>query len=518
MDVGVTFGGPDTPGIDLIMPDPSFLETERDRIEAIILTHAHEDHIGAIAHLWPRFQVPVYATAFTAYLVQDKLKEQGLERDVEMRLAVPGEVYKVGPFEFEYIHLTHSIPEPHGLMIKTPAGVIFHTGDWKIDPNPMIGDDFDIERVKKLGDDGVLAMVCDSTNVFEEGESGSESTVREELIRVVGEQTGRVAITTFASNVARLASCCEAAKENGRSVALVGRSMFRITGAAEAVGLLKGVNFIEAEEAKHLPPDKVLYLCTGSQGEARAALSRIARGDHPHAELGEGDTILFSSRVIPGNERGIFDLQNALAEKGVKVITDRQRPIHVSGHPCRDELKRMYQWARPKIAVPVHGERRHLAEHARLARTLQVNETVTPNNGEIVRLWPGEAEIIDEVPSGRLYLDGNRLTPENAGGLSERKRLSFNGHVSVTVALDARGRVKDGPYVNVRGFSESDGRLADESLEALDDAADAAIGRVASKDLNDDEKIEKMLMRAVKRSAEATFGKRPIVDVTVLRV
>lgn len=518
VDVGVTFGGADTPGIELIMPDPSFLETEIERIEAIILTHAHEDHIGAVAHLWPRLRAPVYATPFTMKLVEDKLAEQGLDKEVELHLAHPGELRRAGVFEFEYIHLTHSIPEPHGLMIKTPAGVVFHTGDWKIDPTPLVGRNFDIERIKKLGDDGVLAMVCDSTNVFEEGEAGSEATVREELVKLVGELKGRVAITTFASNVARLETCCVAARENGRSVALVGRSMFRITDAAQAVGLLKGVKFVEAEEAANMPPEEVLYLCTGSQGEPRAALSRVARGDHPHVQLGEGDAVLFSSRVIPGNEREIFDLQNALAERGVEVITDRQRHIHVSGHPCRDELRRMYQWARPKISVPVHGERRHVQEHARLAKSLQVPEAVTPNNGELVRLWPGPAEIVDEVPSGRLYLDGNVLTPENAGGLIERKRLSYNGYVGVTVAMDMRGRVKDGPVVVARGFSESDGRVADESLETLDDAADAAISRIAAKDLDDDEKVEKAIGRAVRRAAEGVFGKRPIVDVTVLRV
>ena len=518
VDVGVTFGGLDTPGIDLIMPDPSFLEGERDRIDAIILTHAHEDHIGAIAHLWPRFRAPVYATPFTAWLVKDKLSEEGLDRDVDLRIVMPGQVHKAGPFEFEYIQLTHSIPEPNGLMLKSPAGVIFHTGDWKIDPDPLVGDDFDIERIKQLGDDGVLAMVCDSTNVFVEGEAGSESSVRGELIKLVGEQEGRVAVTTFASNVARLETCCVAARENGRSVALVGRSMFRITEAAQSVGMLKDVHFIEAEDAEHLPPEKVLYLCTGSQGEPRAALSRIARGDHPHVELAEGDTLIFSSRVIPGNEKEIFDLQNLFAERGVHVITDRQRHIHVSGHPCRDELRRVYEWARPTISVPVHGERRHVMEHARFAESQQIPFAVTPNNGQIVKLWPGDPEIVDEVPSGRLFLDGNMLTPENAAGMLERRRLSYGGHIGIAIAIDGKGRAKDGPIVTARGFSETDGTLADESLEALDDAAETAFTRINNKDIHDDDKVERALMRAVRKSAESVFGKRPIVDVTVLRV
>ncbi len=517
IDVGVTFGGPDTPGVDLIMPDPSFLEGVRDNIEAIILTHAHEDHIGAIAHLWPRLRAPVYATPFTAWLVRDKLREQGLEKEVEIRIATPGEERTAGPFTFEYVQLTHSIPEAHGLSLRTDLGTVFHTGDWKIDPSPTLGADIDVERLKRLGDESVLAMVCDSTNVFEEGESGSEATVREELIRVVGEQTGKVAITTFASNVARLASCCEAARVNGRSVVLAGRSMFRITDAARETGILKDVHFVEADDAVDMPPEKVLFLCTGSQGESRAALSRIARGAHHQVKMGPGDTVLFSSRVIPGNERGIFDLQNSLAERGIRIITDRQEPIHVSGHPCRDELRRMYQWIRPNISVPVHGERRHLMEHAIYARSLQVPEAVTPNNGEVVRLAPGPAEIVDDVPCGRLFLDGNVLTPENSAGMIERRRLSWNGHIGVSVALDRKGKVKDGPFVSARGFSETDGSAADASLEALDDAVDAALEKLPGKDLDDDDKIERALVKAVRRAAETTFGKRPLVDVTVLR-
>ncbi|MEM6627317.1 MAG: ribonuclease J [Pseudomonadota bacterium] len=516
VDVGVTFGDASTPGVDLIMPDPLFLEGED--IVAIVLTHAHEDHIGAVAHLWPRLRAPVYATPFTAHLVIDKLKEQDLDRDVRVNVIAPGDKRQLGPFEISLVPLTHSIPEMNGLAITTDLGVVFHTGDWKIDANPLVGRDFDMDGVKALGDAGVLAMVCDSTNVFEEGESGSELGVREALTQVVAAETGRVAITTFASNVARLESACMAATANDRSVCLVGRSMFRITAAAKAVGMLQDVNFVDMEDAKHLPPENTMFLCTGSQGEPRAALSRIARGDHPHVEMGEGDTVIFSSRVIPGNERGIYDLQNDLADRGVKIVTERQAPIHVSGHPCRDELRRMYQWARPQISVPVHGERRHIIEHARFAKSLQVPEAVTPTNGDVVKLAPGPVEIVDEAPVGRLYLDGNTLTPENAGGMSERRKLSFSGYVGVSVAIDDKGNAKDGPIVAVRGFSESDGRVADESLEPLDEAAEDAFDKLSRKDLSDDEAVERLLGRAVRRAAEATFGKRPIVDVTVLRV
>ncbi len=518
VDVGVTFGDDTTPGVDLIMPDVTFLETQRDKIEGIVLTHAHEDHIGAIAHLWPRLRAPLYATPFTAALIREKLREQGLDRDVLLHEVSLNDKRQIGIFDIEFVTLTHSIPEPNGLAIRTPAGLIFHTGDWKLDPNPMLGDNFDEPKIKAMGEEGVLAIVCDSTNVFEEGESGSEKTVRENLIRVVGEQTGRVAITTFASNVARLESCCIAAMENERSVVLVGRSMFRITDAAKSVGLLKGVNFVDAEDAEHLPPENVLYLCTGSQGEPRAALSRISQGSHPQVSLGEGDVVLFSSRVIPGNEKGIFELQNNLADRGVKLITDRQEMIHVSGHPCRDELSQMYTWARPKIAVPVHGERRHIIEHARFAKSLQVPEAVTPDNGQIIRLAPGPAEVVDEVPTGRLYLDGNRLTPELAAGMQERRRLSWSGYISVAVAIDEKGRVKDGPFVTARGLSEEDGSAADESLEMLDEAAETAVEALSFKDIQDDDVLEKRLLRAVRKAADEVFGKRPLIDVIVLRV
>jgi ribonuclease J len=516
VDVGVTFGDDTTPGIELIMPDPAYLEQFADQIEAIILTHAHEDHIGAIAWLWPRLRAPIYATPFTAYLVREKLRERGIEEEAELRILQLGERRTFGPFDVELVTLTHSIPEPNGLAIRTPLGMILHTGDWKIDPEPTLGDDFDQGKVEELGAEGVLAMVCDSTNVFEEGEAGSEATAREALIQVVGEQTGRVAIASFASNVARVQSACEAARVNHRSICLVGRSMLRIVDAAQSVGMLKEYSFIDPEDAAELPAEHVLYLCTGSQGEPRAALARIARGDHPHVKLGEGDTVIFSSRVIPGNERSIGAIQNELADRQVRLITPRQADIHVSGHPCRDELRRMYAWARPHIAVPVHGERRHIMEHARYAKSLQVPEAITPNNGDVIRLAPGPVEIIDEAPSGRLYLDGETLTPEGAGGLWERKRIAINGYVGVSVVI-SKG-AGEPPAVVARGFSESDGRAADESLEALDEAAEAAFGKLSKAERADDEKIERAMVKAVRRACEITFGKRPLVDVTIHRV
>ncbi|MEO1553485.1 MAG: ribonuclease J [Pseudomonadota bacterium] len=522
IDIGVTFGGEDTPGIDLITPDPTFLEDQGDNIDAIFLTHAHEDHIGAIGLILPRLQTraPVYATAFTAHLAQAKLIERGLKK-VSIDVLPLGAEIEAGPFKVRYITLTHSIPEPNALAIDTPLGTILHTGDWKIDPAPQLGEQTDIEALTALGDDGVLAMVCDSTNVFVDGESGSEGLVRENLIKLIGSLSGRVAVTTFASNVARVATVIEAARQAGRSVCLVGRSMHKITDAAIATGVIEDLpDLISEDQAGSLPDDNLLFLCTGSQGESRAALGRISRDDHRHISLGDGDTVIFSSRVIPGNEKGIYDMQNALAEKGVRVITDKMTdgPIHVSGHPARDELRRMYQWVRPKISVPVHGERRHILEHAAYAKSLQVSQAVTPRNGDLIRLAPGAASIIDTVPNGRLFLDGNRLVPADSEGIRERKALASWGYVSVAIAVDENGNVVDGPLLTARGLSEPDGSNADESLIDVDEAVEEAVNGMKRRKRLDDEELERTLTRAVKKACDRTFGRKPIVDVSVLRV
>lgn len=518
-DIGVTFGSLDTPGIDLICADPDYLIGEK--IEAVFLTHAHEDHIGAVGLLYPRLQTkaPIYATPFTAELVRSKMQERGVDPAWLKPVALGGTV-KAGPFEVTYVTLTHSIPEPNALAIRTPMGIILHTGDWKIDPDPQIGSETDIKGLTRLGDEGVLAMVCDSTNVFEEGESGSEESVRQGLIDLIAEQKQAVAVTTFASNVARVKSIIEAAELAGRAVCLVGRSMHRITDAAKAVGILPpALEFVDEADASQIPSEHILYLCTGSQGESRAALTRIARGDHRNVSLKDGDTVIFSSRLIPGNEKEIFALQNSLADKGVRVITPRMVPqkIHVSGHPCRDELKRMYQWVRPKIAVPVHGERRHIMEHAAFAKSMQVPEAIAPRNGSLVRLAPGDAEIMDLVPAGRLYLDGGNLVPEGAQGVDERRKLSWSGILFVTVSLDEDGRIVDGPVIVAKGLSESDGRLADESLEPLEMAAEDAIGRMKNRDRLDDEGVERTIGRAIRKACTTVFGLRPIIEVIVLR-
>lgn len=519
VDVGVTFAGEEgIPGVDLILPDPEFLETNKDDILAIILTHAHEDHIGAMGWLWPRFPAPVYATPFTAHLLRDKLRERGIERKVPLHEVPLKHRFQIGPFDIEYVTLTHSIAEPNGLAIHTPLGTVMHTGDWKIDIDPLIGEQTDSARIRQIGDDGVLAMICDSTNVFSEGEAGSEAGVRDGLFEAIAEQKGKVAVACFASNVARILSTVEAATAAGRSVSLIGRSMLRITGAAKAVGLLQEATFIEPEMARHLPDDKVLYLCTGSQGEPRAALARIAEGSHPFVTLGRGDTCLFSSREIPGNERAILELQNKLAMRGVNIITGKDRHIHVSGHPCRDELRAMYEMVRPQIAIPTHGEQRHLMEHAKFALSLQVPEALAVKNGDMIRLAPGPAAVIDEVPNGRLLVDGDAIIASDSETIRDRIRLGEHGYVMVSIAIDAKGRIKAGPDVRARGLSERNGSPAEGRLEQLADAAEEAFNRLKPDQRMDEETAEGFVMRAVRKACDRIFNKRPIVDVVVMTI
>ncbi|WP_397423236.1 ribonuclease J [Phenylobacterium sp.] len=520
VDLGVTFGDQTTPGVEVILPDPEFMEQNADRLLGIVLTHAHEDHIGAVAHLWPRFKAPIYATPFTAFILREKLREADLLDEAEITIVPLGGTIELGPFQLELITLTHSIPEPNGLAIRTPLGTILHTGDWKIDPDPLLGGPTDIDAIRKLGDEGVLAMVCDSTNVFVDGHAGSEADVRKTLIPLIGSLKGRVAVACFASNVARMDSVIRAAEANGRRVCLVGRSMHRMAAAAKSVGLMTDIKpFIEDSEAKRLPAEGVLYLCTGSQGEPRAALSRIAEGTHPHVKLGANDSCLFSSRVIPGNDIPIRNLQNKLTERGVRLYTERDHPgIHVSGHPCRDELAQMYAWARPEIAVPTHGERRHLMEHAAFARDLQVPQQVTPRNGDMVRLAPGRAEIIDEVAAGRLYVDAGVVVREHGDALRERRHAAYNGMLAVSVVLDERGRIVSGPQVRALGLpTESEDHL-DEVLNDLADEAETALKRIKGDELEQDELIEKAISRGVKKASQRIWGRRPVVETTVLRV
>ena len=518
LDLGVTFGDERTPGIDVIMPDPAFILDYRDRILGLVLTHGHEDHIGAVAHLWPQLRCPVFATPFTAELVQSKLEEAGLETQVDLTIVPLGGEIELGPFALELITTTHSIPEPNAISIVTPLGRILHTGDWKIDTDPLVGETTDEAALRAVGDSGVLAMICDSTNVFEPGTSGSEGDVRKSLMELMGTLTGRVAVACFASNVARLETVAEVAKAHDRHICLAGRSMHRIVRAAQEVGLLPGFGpLVQEDEVGYFSPDKILFLCTGSQGEPRAALSRIAAGNHPDISLGEGDTVIFSSRVIPGNELAIYDLQNELAESGVRIITDRDHFVHVSGHPCRDELAQMYQWVRPQIAVPVHGEVRHLMEHGALAKELQIPEAVVPRNGTLIRLAPGKARIIDEVPSGRLYLDGRILVDEAESHLRERRKMSYGGHATVTIVIDRNGRLPADPQFRLQGAPESEPISGDVLEEVVEDLVIVAADKMSRKELDDDYRVEQTLRRVARRAILQYWGKKILVDVTIVR-
>lgn len=510
VDCGITFGREsDTPGVDIIMPDIRFLAQQNESVLGIVATHAHEDHIGAIAHLWPSLKCPLYATPFTARLIEGKLAEAGLSVPVH-EVPVGGSL-SLGPFAIDFISITHSILEANLLAIRTPLGVIAHTGDWKIDPEPVLGEVTNAAAIQKLGDEGVLALVCDSTNALVPGHSGSEAKVRGSLSDLIGTLKGRVAVTSFASNVARLDSVAHAARTHGRKLALVGRSMHKIVAAARDSGYLADFPAtLDAAEASELPAQKVLYLVTGSQGEARAALSRIAEGDHPDVRLGKGDAVIFSSRVIPGNDISIFELHNKLSALGVEVLTADEYFVHVSGHPAREELAQMYRWTRPQIAVPVHGELRHIAEHARLAKSLQVPQALVPANGQLYRLAPGPAELIDEVPSGRLHMDGRVLVAEGEGLAKARRAMSYAGLVAITLVLDEKGRVAAEAAVLAEGMPQP-------VANAVQVAVDETLRRHNPKK-SDSEQLRETVRRAARRAAQDAWGKKPVTRVTVVEL
>lgn len=517
VDLGIAFGDDSTPGIEVVMPDPAFIEERRDALVGIVLTHAHEDHLGAVADLWPGLRAPVYATPFAASVLRRKLIDAGLVDEVPVTEIPLRGKFSVGPFDLEMITMTHSIPEPNALAIRTKFGTIFHTGDWKIDPEPLIGELTDEAMLKRIGDEGALAMVCDSTNVFVEGEAGSEAMVRENLKKLVRKQKGRVAVTCFASNLARVESIAVAAVAAGRHPVMSGRALHRMIEAAQECGyLLDFPPCIEEPEAGYLPREKVLFICTGSQGEPRASMAKLANGEHRDLALEDGDTAIFSSRIIPGNERSVGRMHNALMSKGVKVITDREADIHVSGHPARDELVRVYQWVRPKIALPVHGEVRHMIEHAALARACQVPETIVAPNGTLVRLAPGPAQIIDHVPTGRLARDGDGgpVIPVDAASFRERRKLLWQGAAAATLVLDGKGRALAPPKVSLRGIDDEDGELAEDIVEALQEM----VAKLSANDRRDDKRIEEAARQAVRRVIRTQLGKKPLTDVHIVRI
>lgn len=516
LDLGVTFSDGWPPGVDVIMADPTFIEERRDQLDGLVLTHAHEDHLGAVQYLWDRFKCPIYATPFTAHILNRKLSEPGWENEAEVNVVPLQGRFSVGPFELELITLTHSIPEPNGVVLRTPLGTILHTGDWKFDPDPVIGDVSDQKALRALGDAGVTAMVCDSTNVFAPGQSGSEGDILDSMAEVIAGCSGRVAVACFATNVARLETIARAAAETGREVVLAGRSLWRIQSAARENGYLADIPpFLAEEDANNLPDDKVLIICTGSQGEPRAALSRIAAGDHPRISLGKGDWVIFSSREIPGNETSIARLQNDLVACGVRIITARDAFVHVSGHPNRDELSHMYQLVRPRVAVPVHGELRHLHEHARLARECQVEQAILAPNGTMTRLAPGPAEIVDHVPTGRLALIGGRLVPLDGNLIKERIRGVWHGVVTVTVAVDDAGLAEE-PQITTLGISEDQDE--DPVVDAAREAAINAVRALPPRKLADDGDVLEAVRLAVRRTFRAKLDMKPVTTVHLVRI
>lgn len=511
VDCGITFGDASYPGVDVILPDLQFIEDRLDSLLGIVLTHGHEDHIGALPYLAADLGVPLYATPFTAGLIRGKLEEEGIEDRVELNVVDDLDPFAIGPFRVRYVPLAHSIPEGNALLIETPHGRVFHTGDWKLDDAPSLGGASTAEELSAIGDKGVLALVCDSTNVFNPKASGSEAAVRDGLDRVIGEATGRVLVTTFASNAARLQTLGEVARDTGRELCVAGRSLERIIRVARQTGYLRDFpETIDFDTAMTLPPSRVLMVATGGQGEPRAALSRIAEGSHP-LKLSEGDRVVFSSRQIPGNEVAIGRIMNALAARGIEIVTDRQAFVHVSGHPGRPELAEMYRWIRPEIILPVHGEVRHMREQARFALEQGVPQAIRQVNGDIWRLAPGKPELVGHAPVGRLVLDGDVILPADGATITERRRLSLYGHLSVAVAIRG-GRLLGAPQVRVQGVPVEEDRDA-----FIEEAAEAAADAVA-KDSRDLESLREALRLAVRRVATRYTGKKPVVDVMIVEV
>ncbi len=517
VDLGIGFGDATTPGIDIVMPDPAAILPLVSDIVGLVLTHAHEDHLGAVAYLWPQLRCPVYATPFAAAILRRKLVESGFEKTVPVEILPLSARLGIGPFDVELLSLTHSIPEPNAVILRSLArpglGAILHTGDWKLDATPVIGPSSDIPALRRLGESGVLAMVCDSTNVLVPGQSGSEAAVRAALLTIIGRLENRIAVACFSSNIARLHSIASAAIAVGRRCALVGRSLWRMVEAARETGYLADLpDFVPEHDIGFFPRRDILMICTGSQGEPRSALARIAKGDHPHVELEPGDAVIFSSRVIPGNEKAIAGLQNDLARLAIDVIADSEAGVHVSGHPAQEELAEMYHWVRPEIAIPVHGEARHIRAHAALARECQVPIAVEPRNGDLIRLKPGSADILAHLPSGRLGLDGRQLVPLAGEMLRQRHRLSYNGLAMVSLAIGGDGRLRGAPLISLEGLAEPEAEA--EIVAGMSEAILAALAMPPPGAAG----LAEAARLAARRWYHARFAKKPVVKVHLIQV
>jgi ribonuclease J len=518
VDMGVAFADNELPGINLIVHDISFVEEERRSLAGIVLTHAHEDHFGAVFALWPKLKVPIYATPFTAALMEAKRMGEPNAPELPVKIVPVGGRVKIGSFDVEFVPVAHSIPESNALFIRTPLGNVVHTGDWKLDPDPIIGKPTDEAKFRSIGDEGVRAVICDSTNAVRDGISPSESDVAKSLKEIVAETKGRVALTTFASNVARLRSAALAAAAADREVVVAGRAMERVINVAREMHLLDGVPPFRGMDAYHsLPRERVLVLLTGSQGEPRAALARIASGDHPEIALDRGDTVIFSSRTIPGNEKAVNRIINALVSSGTEVITDRDRLVHVSGHPRRGELARMYEWLKPEAVLPVHGEALHLHENAKLARSLGIKEVTECRNGDVVRIAPGPMQVIDQVAAGRVYQDGDLYVHEESRTVAERRKLSFAGIVSVAIAMSGRGDIVGDPWVDMTGLPEEyEPKKSMQDLVA--DAVDDAITSLPKARRRDPAALEQAIERSVRGAVNNVWGKKPLCHVLILQV
>jgi len=517
VDIGVTFADDTLPGIDLIYPDPGFIEDKKEDLLGIVLTHAHEDHIGAIAHLWSKLKCKIFATPFTAILVKEKFKEKRIDITNDLKIVDLNGTINLDPFKIEYITLTHSILEPNGLRIETPAGVILHTGDWKVDPNPLIGGKINSDRLKEIGNEGVLAMICDSTNVFSIGRSGSEMDVRKSMLKIMSRLNNRIIVTSFASNVARMETIFYCAEKIGRQISLVGRSMHRIYKAARQCGYLKGViEPIDPREAKNIARKKVVYLCTGSQGEPMGAMMRIVNNIHPDVLIEKKDAVIFSSKIIPGNEKKLYKLHNQLVKNQIEVISEENEFVHVSGHPNREDLKDMYSWVKPKCVIPVHGEHRHMVEHINFAKEMQVQYPVQVENGDIVKLYPGEMpSVYDKAPSGRLYLDGKISVEEDAQSIKDRKNLSSNGYMEVTIMITPKGNIHQRPVLTFRGLPVNE---TEDFIYELEEEIENTVKTFSL----DNKKQEHNLIDALKiicrKYSNKKTGKKPFTNINLVRI
>ena len=517
VDMGVTFADDTIPGVDLIMPDPGFIIDKKDDLLGIVLTHAHEDHIGAVAHIWPELKCKLYATPFTAALLTEKFKEKKIDISSFLKIVPLNSQIKLGAFEIDFVTLTHSILEPNGLSIKTPLGTILHTGDWKIDPNPLIGNKIDEEKLKKIGSSGVSAMICDSTNIFSPGRAGSESDVRDSLLRIMEVKTKRILVTSFASNVARMESIFYCAKKTGRSICLVGRSMHRIYKVARKCGYLKGlIEPLEPRDAKKVSKNKILYLATGSQGEPMGAMNRIVNGSHPDVFLEEGDCVIFSSKIIPGNEKKLYNLQNQIVKNNIEIISEENAFVHVSGHPNRDDLKDMYTWVKPKSIIPVHGEHRHMQEHVSFAKEMQLPKPLLIENGDIIKLLPGDApQIIDKAPSGRVYLDGSINVETDSQSIKDRKNLSINGYLEITLLVSNNGKIKK-PIISFRGIPENQNN--EPFIFDMEDEIFNICRTFSIESKNQQKNLIETIKQNCRRIVREKTGKKPFTNINIARI